>query len=61
MWLHLSRELLDHPDPSDLLARMAPEEVVVRLVPLVALVRLVELEPQDLVERRDPLVPMVPP
>lgn len=59
--MFLSRELLDHLDPSDLLARMALEELVVRLVLLVALVRLVLLEPQDLLERRDPLVQMVPP
>lgn len=59
--MNLFRELLDHLDPSDLLARMALEELVVRLALLVALGRLVLLEPQDLLERRDPLVPMVPP
>lgn len=58
--LHASRELLDHLDPSDPLAKMAQGEHVVRPALLVALVRLVLLEPQDLLERRDLLALMVP-
>lgn len=51
---------MDHPDPSDPLAKMAQGEAAVRPVLLVALVRLALLEPQDLLERRDLLVLMVP-
>lgn len=57
--LHVSRELLDHLDPSDPLAKTAQGEHVVRPALLGALVRLVLLEPLDLLERRDLLVLMV--
>lgn len=59
--LHTFRDLVDHPDPSDPLAKMAQGELAVRPVLLVALVRVVLLDPQDLPERRDLLVLMVPP
>lgn len=52
---------MDHLDPSDPLAKMAQGELAVRPVLAVALVRVVLLDPQDLLERRDLLVLMVPP
>lgn len=55
------RATLDLPDPLDPLARRDPKETVVRLDLLVALVRLVLLDPQELLERRVALVPMVLP
>lgn len=58
--LHVCRELLDHLDPSDPLAKTEQGEDVVRPALLVALVRLVLLDPQDLPERRDLPALMVP-
>lgn len=58
--LHACRELLDHPDPSDPLAKTAQGDHVVSPALQVALVRLVLLEPQDLLERRDLPALMVP-
>lgn len=58
--LHASRELADHLDPPDPLAKMVQGEHVVSPALLVALVRLVLLAPQDLLERRDLLALMVP-
>lgn len=53
------RATLDLLDLLDLLARRDPKETVVTLDLLVALVRWVLLDPQEFLERRVALVPMV--
>lgn len=55
------RATLDLPDPLDQLARRDPKEIVVRLDLLDAPVRWVLLDPQEFLERRVALVPMVLP
>lgn len=53
------RATLDLLDLLDLLARRDPKETVVTLDLLVALVKWVLLDPQEFLERRVALVPMV--
>lgn len=56
----MKRATLDQPDPLDLAAKRDPKETVVIPDLLVALERWALLEPQELLERRVALVPMVP-
>lgn len=56
----MKRATLDQPDPLDLAAKREPKETVVIPDLLVALERWALLEPQELLERRVALVPMVP-